>query len=318
MTPASRRCDEAVKAADADGPHCMPARCHSPGLDTLPRLIPGAAASMNRSAGGWLEDWQMFVSIEGVLNARDFGGKPGAGGRTVRPGRLLRTAHLAEVTDAGRATLQALEVATVVDLRRAVERNLQPNRLDGLPVTVIQSDLSERADDGAYLPPHMQYLLEAELTPQGTHDWMVSSYSEFPWYPQHQETFAAAFQALAVSEGALVVHCAAGKDRTGILCGLILHALGVDDAVIEHDYLLTNQQPGFDRRTREFAERFEERLGRRIAHEALEPMVGVHRDFLQAAWSAIDARHGSRLAYLGSLGIDDAMLEAIRSRLLIA
>ncbi len=258
----------------------------------------------------------MFVSIEGVANARDFGGKLGAGGRPVRRGRLLRTAHLAEVTDTGRETLQALEVATVVDLRRAVERTLQPNRLDGLPVTVIQSDLSERADDGAALPPHLQYLLEAELTPQATHDWMVSSYAEFPWYPQHQETFAGAFHALARSEGALVVHCAAGKDRTGILCGLILHALGVDDDAIAHDYLLTNQQPGFDQRTREFAERFEERLGRRIAHEALAPMVGVHEDFLQAAWSAIEARHGSRMAYLESLGIGDGTINAIQTRLL--
>lgn len=258
----------------------------------------------------------MFVAIEGVANARDFGGKLGADGRAVRRGRLLRTAHLAEVTDAGRETLQALDVATVVDLRRTVERNLQPNRLDGLAIRVIQSDLSEREGDGASLPPHLQFLLEAELTPQATHDWMITSYGEFPWYPQHQETFAGAFRALAQSDGALVVHCAAGKDRTGILCGLILHALGVDDDAIAHDYLLTNQQPGFDQRTREFADRFAERLGRRIELEALAPMVGVHADFLQSAWSAIEARHGSRMGYLASLGIDDALIDTIRSRLL--
>jgi protein-tyrosine phosphatase len=262
----------------------------------------------------------MFVDIEGVANARDFGGAAvaGSGGR-VRRGVLFRTAHFNEITEAGRSAVRDMGLRTVVDLRRVQERALQPNQLDGLGVTTIASDLSERGpDDTAALPPHIQFLLETDLTPQATHDWMVGSYSQFPWFPQHVETFGATFRALAEDDRPLVIHCAAGKDRTGILCGLVLHALGVDDAAIEADYLATNRQPGFADRLREFAVRFEERLGKRLSEEALAPMVGVHADFLRAAWAAMEARHGSRTAYLEAIGVGPDVLDAMRAKLIAA
>jgi protein-tyrosine phosphatase len=255
-----------------------------------------------------------FFEIDGVRNARDFGGQASALGGTVRRGVLLRTANFGFITEEGRATMAARGVKVVVDLRRATERAEHPNQLDGLPLRTIASDLSER--EGEDLAPHLQFLRDSDLTPQASHTWMVDSYRRFPWFPQHKETFLATFAALAAGEGPLVVHCAAGKDRTGILCGLILHVLGVSRDDIDTDYLLTNHQPDLMQRVSEFADMIEARFGRRISDEAMLPMVGVHEDFLTAAWDAMHAVNGGPDGYLASIGVDTDMIAAMRANLI--
>jgi len=117
--------------------------------------------------------------------------------------------------------------------------------------------------------------------------------------------------------GAVLVHCAAGKDRTGIICALTHHIAGVHPDDIMADYLLTNDEAR-QRRKMDFLRGWL----RDIAHqevddEALRVAVGVNPAYLEAAFQVIRDAHGSIDAYLeDALGVDAALRERLHARLL--
>ncbi len=255
-----------------------------------------------------------FIFVEGVRNFRDFGTYPTQSGQTVQAGKLFRSANYAQVTEAGKATFRETGIKIVVDLRRSHERDMQPSQLDGLPVEILSSDLGD--GDGVTLPPHLQFIRDTDLTQQATHDHMLSSYRRIPWEPQHLALFSETFDRLAQQKGPVVIHCAAGKDRTGILCGLILYALGVDLERIEHDYLLTNRVARDPDLVAQYAKMMGSQFDKHIDPAALTPMVGVHQDFLGEAWAEMTRRDGGLDGYLERLGVDAARKRALADYLL--
>lgn len=257
-----------------------------------------------------------FIFVEGVRNFRDFGVYPTQSGQTVQAGKLFRSANYAQVTDAGRAKFRETGIKVVVDLRRSQEREMQPSQLDGLEVEILSSSLGD--GDGVTLPPHLQFIRDTDLTQQATHDHMMSSYRRIPWEPQHLTLFSATFDRLAEGKGPVVIHCAAGKDRTGILCGLILYALGVDLERIKHDYLLTNHVAHDPNLLAQYAMMMGNQFDKHIDPDALMPMVGVHQDFLVEAWAEMARRDGGLDGYLERLGVDAAKKRALADYLLTA
>lgn len=257
-----------------------------------------------------------FIFVEGVRNFRDFGTYPTQSGHTVQAGKLFRSANYAQVTEAGKAKFRETGIKIVVDLRRSHERAMQPSQLDGLSVEILSSTLGD--GDGVTLPPHLQFIRDTDLTQQATHDHMLSSYRRIPWEPQHLTLFSETFDRLAEQKGPVVIHCAAGKDRTGILCGLILYALGVDLARIEHDYLLTNHVAHDPNLLAQYAKMMGSQFDKHIEPEALTPMVGVHQDFLAEAWAEMTRRDGGLDGYLERLGVDAAKKRALAGYLLTA
>jgi protein-tyrosine phosphatase len=255
-------------------------------------------------------DPRRLPPVPGVNNFRDFGLYPTPEGR-VRGGALFRSGHYSDATEETHAALEALGVAVLVDLRRPSERIMQPNRLGALPVETFASDKG----DGD-LAPHLEFLMNADLTPAGVEDWMRTIYRRLPYEEQHLELYARTFEALAEDRGPVIVHCAAGKDRTGILCGLIHVALGMDEERVLEDYLLTNHVAQIDERLPLMVQMVAENFGRTVAPEALRPMMGVAEDFLAEAWAEMDARDGSVQGYLERLGVDAAMQCALRARLI--
>ena len=116
--------------------------------------------------------------------------------------------------------------------------------------------------------------------------------------------------------GAGVIHCAAGKDRTGIGCALTLIALGVDEDAVYADYEFTNQAVDLEKRLPRIQARMEERLGRKLDAAALRPMLGVEIDYLREAMAAIEAKHGSALGYLEeALGVGSGERAALAAKL---
>jgi protein-tyrosine phosphatase len=253
------------------------------------------------------------IPLDRVLNFRDFGGYDAASGARVAAGRLYRSAHFADASDSDIAKLDALDVAFMVDLRRPEERAFEPNRWPGEGVRSFSHDEGQAGG----LPPHLMALFQEELTAASVAHYMREIYRGFAFEPRHIALYRTWFAELARAEGAAILHCAAGKDRTGLGCALTLHALGVGEETIFADYELTNTLLELGERLPRIQARLEERLGRKLDPEALKPMLGVAPDYLRGALDAITAQHGSLEAYLeNTLGVGEPQREHLRRTLL--
>jgi protein-tyrosine phosphatase len=250
-----------------------------------------------------------LVPFDRVLNFRDFGGWETEDGAKVTHGKLFRSASFHDASDQDIAKLDAMSLSFLVDLRRPEERRHEPTRWESATCRVIYND---EGAGGHALPPHLQALMQSDLTPQSTFDYMVSLYREIPFDPRLVSLYRDWFSALG-DGGAGVVHCAAGKDRTGIACALTLFALGVPEEAVFADYEFTNQAVDLEKRMPRIQERMEARLGRKLQSEALRPMLGVHADYLCASLDVIQAKHGSVFDYMErELGVGPRERAALR------
>jgi protein tyrosine/serine phosphatase len=251
-------------------------------------------------------------AFEGVENFRDFGDYDTAAGRRLRRGRLLRSGHHARATDADLERMAALGVNVVVDLRRAAERREQPSRRPiGFSGRVIESSDHELQE-----PPHIAFLRNADLTEASVRRFMLDTYRAMPFDERHLELFRSYFEALAAGEGAVLIHCAAGKDRTGLLAALTHHAAGVGRDDLMEDYLLTNIAVRPVERAPEIGRRIEEAYGRKATEAAIRAFLGVEPDYLETALAEIDARCGSLEAYLvDALRVDRPFRDRLHAQL---
>ncbi|WP_340644503.1 tyrosine-protein phosphatase [Phenylobacterium sp.] len=253
-----------------------------------------------------------ILPLEGVENFRDYGGYAVRGGR-IAAGQLFRAAHQARATPADLAAMADLKLATVVDLRRPRERESDPSlRRQGFAAQVIQCDLGDQAE-----APHVAFLRQTDLTPESARAFFLDYYAKAPFEPRHLELFGRYFAALAAGDGPILIHCTAGKDRTGLLAALTHHILGVHDDDIRDDYLLTNVAARVDARLPMVTEALEKSLGKRPSETAVRAFLGVDGVYLDAALGAIRARAGSVAAYLATIGAPAAACEAIRARLIV-
>src|SRR5688500_9342174 len=167
---------------------------------------------------------------------RDYGDYASAAGRRIAGGRLFRSAHHARASDADLQRLAGLGIAAVVDLRRPGERREQPSRRPpGFAGQVVESS----HDDGREAP-HITFLKSDDLTIDAGRRFMTGVYRELAFEPAHLDLFARYFRALGEAGGPVLIHCAAGKDRTGLLAALTHHLLGVHPDDMIEDFLLTN------------------------------------------------------------------------------
>ena len=250
--------------------------------------------------------------FDALDNFRDYGDYATAAGGRIATGRLFRSAHHGRMSDADLERLAAFDIGTVVDLRRPVERRRQPSRRPtGWTGQVIESDLDEVGE-----APHITFLKTADLTPDSGRRFMTETYRTLPFAPAHLEIFGRYFQALADSDRPVLTHCAAGKDRTGMLAALTHHLLGVGRDDLIEDFLLTNTAVDLETRAPAIALEMEARTGRKPAHDAVVAFLGVEAAYLDTAIAAIEDRYGSIDAYLEqALGVDVAMRDRIGDRL---
>ena len=253
-----------------------------------------------------------IIPLEGVRNFRDFGGYASKYGGQVKRGHLYRSGHYAEASHADLERIRGLGIHLQADLRRPDERERQPGKWSA-PHTLTHDGGREHE------APHQRFLQRVEANAEQADEWMNDYYAAAPFKPHHADLFTDWFRHLAALDGeaAGLVNCAAGKDRTGILCALTHHVLGVGEADIRADYELTNTAVGVDDRLAEAAKWFNEHIGKDYDPEVYRPFMGVRLRYLDTAMTVIGEAHGSVDAYLEEkLGVDGAMQETIRARLL--
>ncbi len=259
------------------------------------------------------------LGLLGAPNARDLGGLP-VGGRVVRPGRLYRASALGRLTDEDVPVLGRLGLRTVVDLRDVSEIELAPP--DRLP-----EPAPELVKLPVYDPAHPLFTYVAAvllghdgagyaaLAEQGTPGAMAAIYRWFVADETARVNFAAAVRLIADPRHLpSLVHCTAGKDRTGWLSVIVLSVLGVDRAVIEADYLHTNAAAEAVNTTILSALR-----SRRpdLNEAAIWPVFEARTAYLEAAYDEVERRYGTFDAYLHSgLGLSADVLAALRTNLL--
>ena len=164
--------------------------------------------------------------------------------------------------------------------------------------------------------PHVQFLKSRDLTPDASREFMTSAYRRIPYEAPHLDLFSQYFQALANGDGPVLIHCAAGKDRTGILAALTHRIAGVHADDMVEDYLMTNAAVRLEERAPEIAERMTRWSGRPASPEAVVAFVGVEAAYLEEAFAEIDRRSGSLDAYFtDALGLDVATRDRIAERL---
>lgn len=250
------------------------------------------------------------MTLEGAPNFRDIGGCMTAAGRAVRRGRIFRSQALADVTDHDLEVIGRLGIGAVLDLREPEERH-RPNRWPHtVPAQVISVDANPCVD--VLRPAQLRrWLQDPGFEELRARSLVMGMYREMPRaYAPH---LAALFAWLAgSSRPPVLIHCEAGKDRTGFVCAVLLLALGAPVQAVLTEYLLSRGRYRLSALRKLVGEDQPPRADR-----ALRVIAAVDADYLNAALHRIDARYGSLEAYLREgVGVTREQLRAVRSNLL--
>lgn len=250
-------------------------------------------------------------SFDGLHNFRDFGGYA-AGDRKMATGRFFRSANHAAASEADLARLRDMGIAAVIDLRRPSERERQPSRrwADFSGVVVENDDHDEGAETWDV------FMSTWDMTEESFRGYMMRYYTRAPHTPRLIELYRRYFDVLAKGEGALVVHCAAGKDRTGLIVALTHMLAGVHRDDVVADYLLTNDPERFQAFGATWAEAIRVERGFGPSLETMRMVMGVEPAYLERSLAEIEERNGGVEAYLRDvLGVDPGKRAAIEARL---
>lgn len=247
--------------------------------------------------------------LSGVRNFRDFGGYATQSGR-IKPGLLFRSGHYNDATDDDIRFLDGLNVKFHVDLRRPDERDRQPNKWPADEVVQISTEGGREE-----VPAHVAALQGDDVTAESIEGYMTSYYRSAPFKNHHVELFKAWFDGIEAAEGASVVHCAAGKDRTGIICALTHLVLGVSEEDVMEDYDLTNRAVDIEAHLPLARDRFNEMLGKNHEADVYRPFMGVRPVYLENAFEVMSDAHGSPMNYVREvLGVDAARADALKRK----
>jgi len=236
-----------------------------------------------------------WVQFEGVDNVRDVGGLPVQGGGTTRSGVLLRSASLRHLTENDvRQLVDEFGLRLVLDLRTPdeIERDgptaVADAGVETVPLTLIGASRDALPETGDETDPLLRMYLG--------------------YLSDHPANLAEAVRRLAAPDaGPTLVHCAAGKDRTGVLVALVLDAVGVEREAVVADYALSSEQI--------------EALFRRWTAASGQPMpadLTAHHpraEVMREVLAHLDVEHGGAAGWLGQNGLDAVALDRLRERL---
>ena len=255
-------------------------------------------------------DNDRVLHFEGIHNFRDYGGYHARAGRLAR-GRLWRSGQHAGATAADLARVRDMGIATVIDLRGDSERAAFPC----LRHADFAGEVLFEPGETASMQGQAAHAEAADRirTPADARDRMIRLYQGMPFRGVLTATFALYGRALATQATPSLLHCLAGKDRTGLGAALVHHLLGVHHDDLMADYLLTNTAGNIEAR---IASQSHSLADMGLSDAAMRVVLGVEAVYLDTAFAAIRDRHGSVEAYAHEvLGIGPARIAAMEARL---
>jgi protein-tyrosine phosphatase len=249
----------------------------------------------------------MTPTLKTVNNFRDCGGYATVDGRRMRTGCLYRSGTLDRARGADLQTLQTLGLKTIVDLRAPQEKKNELPAIAGARRIDVPIELENRTREK----------IQPLMTKRGAEGEVVEILKQMyrdladEAWPQAGQLFQILLDADAYP---VLIHCRAGKDRTGFLCALVQQAVGVERAAIFQDYLETNNHfglvtPRVERLMKIFS------FGR-LQIENVRASLSAREEYLQAALDQIDQRHGGLTAYLAKCGVTTHEVDALGGLLL--
>ena len=259
-----------------------------------------------------------FYRFDGIHNFRDYGGYSTLHGNRLVSNRLFRSGDFSKASGKDLTQLSRLNLSAMIDLRGKKEREKEPAVLsDSFSPTVYCSE-GETAINAPALAPH----LEGIGTRQSADDMrkeMINRYSTLPFRPYLNQVYRMYFKVLASVNGATVVFCSAGKDRTGLLVALLHSLLGVHHDDIISEFLLTNYAPGQEARIDSLRDSIQKRFGAGLSEDAIRVVTSVEPEYLETAFSIIIERFGSVEAYAREvLCLDTKIRDGLFANLVIS
>jgi protein-tyrosine phosphatase len=253
-----------------------------------------------------------WIELDGAVNVRDVGGLPTSDGGTIVPGRLLRSENLQELSAADVSRLvDEIGLTTVVDLRSTNEVAVEgPAPLDELPGVrhahhpVLREFLNVSDTAKAALLTE----LAEEDRERYPDDFMTGHY--LGYLENRPEEVIGALRSIATAPGAAIVHCAAGKDRTGVIVALALTVAGVEPEAIVADYMATDER----------LEAIVERLARSRMYtsDMTSRPVRAHApraETMKAFLEQLEARYGGLDNWLAAHGFGPDEVSQLRAKL---
>jgi protein tyrosine/serine phosphatase len=240
------------------------------------------------------------LAWDACYNVRDLGGYPTGGGGRTRWRAVLRADNLCRLTPAGREALVAYGVRTIIDLRNPRELLIDPppftttDSIDGRPA-YLHLPLEDETDAEAHA------MIAAAETGPAIYEVMLD---------RNQARIGVIIEAIAAApDGPVLIHCHAGKDRTGLVSALLLTLAGASTRTIADDYALSDDylQPLY-------AE-WRANIDDPTEHERVARRWSTPVENMLAVLAGLEARHGGALAFLRAGGVSAASIERIRARL---
>jgi len=242
---------------------------------------------------------ERVLPLQGAINFRDMGGYMTADGRSVKWGKLYRSADLSGLTDEDLDYLRSIELAWICDLRSDVEVEQHPSPPIG---NAVNEQLSFFAEAN---PEKLMAL----------HEITVDLLADMNRGLVNNTALTADFIRRLISKNGapILFHCMAGKDRTGFVASIILQALGVAREQIKDDYLMTNL----------FAEQFKAKMAQKkdilaslmdkLPPDIINALMLVRLEYIAASFEEIDRQYGSFESYWQrGLGLGMEELEQLR------
>ena len=261
---------------------------------------------------------ERVIHLEGTTNTRDIGGYQTSDLRTVRWGQIIRSENLSRLSADDFRKLEDLGVKTVIDLRTDREHDESPTVWQGdNPPQFFHFPIGDVKHE--WFRAQRRMMRDNRFTEEESLDHMVSGYRMIadvgpPSYRALMELV------LEPSNWPILIHCNAGKDRSGVAVALILEALGVDRETVMDEYLLTNQVGRSQQKAELLARESSKyrgvgRRNRSPSAGAWYPIVGVRAEMLEAFYASVDEQYGSMNAFLSELGVDREARSALAASL---